>query len=121
MQQDTVTYPKVKASVQAEKGGGNVDETPRGDNDDETVYRTTGELPDTIDWANVQLHDHDPILRVEVSRYKGVYHNGARGLWFAEISIDGISYSLGYYEEEEKAAVAFATAVVKYRNQRNKV
>ena len=48
------------------------------------------------------MHDHDPILRVEVSRYKGVYNNGAREGWLAEISIDGIKYSLGYYEEEEK-------------------
>lgn len=49
------------------------------------------------------------------------YRNNGRGKqWVATIILKGNPYHLGYYDEEDAAAVAYATAVVKYRKQRNK-
>jgi hypothetical protein len=49
------------------------------------------------------------------SKYEGVSFNKAWNKWQAKISFDGKRYSVGYYDNEEKAAIDYARAVSKYK------
>ena len=49
------------------------------------------------------------------SKYQGVSYWKTRNKWRAKITIDGKSYFIGYYENEEEAAIDYARAVFKYR------
>ena len=51
------------------------------------------------------------------SKYAGVYFDKVRNKWKSEISIDGKKYYVGYYKNEEDAAVDYARAVFKYKGQ----
>jgi hypothetical protein len=46
------------------------------------------------------------------SRFKGVYWNSERFLWQAQICVCRVSRSLGRYEDEEAAAMAYDRAAV---------
>ena len=52
------------------------------------------------------------------SKYKGVYFDKVRKKWQAGMSIDGKRQFIGYYEGEKEAAIDYARAVFKYRDQR---
>jgi len=49
------------------------------------------------------------------SKYEGVTFNKATNKWRAQIMIDGKSHSIGYYDNEEEAAIDYARAVFKYK------
>ncbi len=49
------------------------------------------------------------------SAYEGVYLHKATNKWKVQISIDGRQHYIGYYDNEEEAAVDYARAVFKYR------
>eukprot|EP00984_Skeletonema_dohrnii_P027193 scaffold16684_cov79-Skeletonema_dohrnii-CCMP3373.AAC.1 len=51
------------------------------------------------------------------SKYIGVTFNKQKNKWHAQISIDGKVRFIGYYENEEEAAVDYARAVFKYRGE----
>ena len=63
------------------------------------------------------------------SKYAGVYLNGSSNKyyskiivstdkkWCAKISVDGKQHTIGYYENEEEAAIDYARAVFKYKGQ----
>jgi hypothetical protein len=54
------------------------------------------------------------------SKYHGITHNKMKNKWRAQITIDGKQHSIGYYENEEEAAVDYARAVFKYDAVRKK-
>ena len=49
------------------------------------------------------------------SKYTGVYFHKESNKWMARIRIGGKQYSIGFYENEEEAAIDYARAVFKYR------
>ena len=49
------------------------------------------------------------------SKYKGVCFNKAKGKWLAQISVEGKLHYIGYYDNEEEAAIEYARAVSKYK------
>jgi hypothetical protein len=49
------------------------------------------------------------------SKYTGVSFHKNRNKWHAQIMIEGKKRHIGYYDDEEEAAVDFARAVLKYR------
>eukprot|EP00985_Skeletonema_marinoi_P030622 scaffold32934_cov175-Skeletonema_marinoi.AAC.6 len=51
------------------------------------------------------------------SKYKGVYFNKAMKKWHAQIMIAGKSLFIGYYDNDEEAAVDYARAVFKFKGQ----
>eukprot|EP00985_Skeletonema_marinoi_P011783 scaffold5597_cov91-Skeletonema_marinoi.AAC.1 len=51
------------------------------------------------------------------SKYTGVSFNKASHKWNAQIMIDGKQHCIGFYDNEEEAAVDYARAVFKYRGQ----
>jgi hypothetical protein len=56
-------------------------------------------------------------IKEGASKYKGVFFYKPKNKWQAQISIDGKLRFIGYYENEEEAAVDYARALVKYRGQ----
>ena len=51
------------------------------------------------------------------SKYTGVCFNKRSSKWQATISIDGTQRLIGYYNDEEEAAVDYARAVFKYKSR----
>eukprot|EP00984_Skeletonema_dohrnii_P017348 scaffold7875_cov71-Skeletonema_dohrnii-CCMP3373.AAC.1 len=51
------------------------------------------------------------------AKYRGVCFNKQMNKWQAQIYIDGKDQRIGYYENEEEAAVDYARAVFKYKGQ----
>jgi ribosomal protein L12E/L44/L45/RPP1/RPP2 len=49
------------------------------------------------------------------SKYTGVYFDKVRKKWKAQIKIDGTHCTLGRFNDEEAAGVAYATALFKYK------
>ena len=49
------------------------------------------------------------------SKYTGVYYEKTAAKWKAQIMVDGIVRSIGYYENEEAAALDYARAAFKYK------
>ena len=73
---------------------------------------------------NIDLSDvppQPPILKRKgrqkkgASKYTGVYFNINANKWLARITIDGKQLHIGYYENEEEAAIDYARAVFKYK------
>eukprot|EP00984_Skeletonema_dohrnii_P020662 scaffold10143_cov119-Skeletonema_dohrnii-CCMP3373.AAC.1 len=56
-------------------------------------------------------------IRDGASKYKGVSFNKLMNKWKAQLSIEGKNRCIGHYENEEEAAVDYARAVFKYKNQ----
>jgi len=56
-------------------------------------------------------------IKEGASKYTGVTFNKKMNKWQAKIRIDGKSRHIGYYENEEEAAVDYARAVFKYKGQ----
>jgi len=54
-------------------------------------------------------------VREGSSKYTGVYFEKGMNKWKAQIMIEGIVRSIGYYEIEEEAAADYARAVFKYK------
>eukprot|EP00985_Skeletonema_marinoi_P008610 scaffold3934_cov78-Skeletonema_marinoi.AAC.3 len=54
-------------------------------------------------------------VREGSSKYTGVYFEKGMNKWKAQIMIEGIARSIGYYEIEEEAAADYARAVFKYK------
>ncbi|KAK1739959.1 hypothetical protein QTG54_009718 [Skeletonema marinoi] len=52
------------------------------------------------------------------SRYTGVSFDKRMNNWTAQISIEGKQRHIGYYENEEEAAIDYARAVFKYKEKR---
>jgi CTP:phosphocholine cytidylyltransferase-like protein len=52
------------------------------------------------------------------SKYVGVYFNKMKNKWVAQLRIEGKQRRVGYYDEEEEAAVDYARALFKYRVNR---
>ncbi len=87
----------------------------RGDTKEKTKRRRRADK--FIDLTDVP--PQSPILRgVEkgsASKYKGVTFSKTINKWQARIQIDGKNHCIGYYEDEEEAAVDYARAVFKYK------
>eukprot|EP00984_Skeletonema_dohrnii_P021387 scaffold10675_cov107-Skeletonema_dohrnii-CCMP3373.AAC.1 len=56
-------------------------------------------------------------IKEGASKYMGVSFDKRTNKWQAQISIDGKLRFIGYYENEEEAAVDYARALFKYKNQ----
>ena len=54
-------------------------------------------------------------IKEGASKYTGVFLNQQRYKWVAQIRIDGKLLLIGYYDDEEEAAVDYARAVFKYK------
>ena len=52
------------------------------------------------------------------SKYKGVSYNKQSNKWHATITVKGKQRHIGYYDDEEEAAVDYARAVFKYTADR---
>ena len=52
------------------------------------------------------------------SKYAGVYFAKSRNKWMARIRIDGKKRHIGYYVNDEEAAVDYARAAFKYRSEK---
>eukprot|EP00984_Skeletonema_dohrnii_P005687 scaffold2005_cov115-Skeletonema_dohrnii-CCMP3373.AAC.8 len=80
---------------------------------------------DTFDFDLTDVPPQSPIpkcagrIKEGSSKYKGVYFNKQRNKykWQVQISIDGKKRHIGYYENEEEAAIDYARAVFKYKGQ----
>jgi len=55
-------------------------------------------------------------MKEGASKYAGIYFRKETKKWSAQIRIDGTKRIIGYYENEEEAAVDYARAVFKYGN-----
>jgi len=49
------------------------------------------------------------------SKYTGCYYEKSWGKWKSQIMVDGRVRSIGYYDEEEDAAISYAKAAFKYK------
>ena len=56
-------------------------------------------------------------IKYGASKYTGVTFHKARGKWNAKIKINGKRSFIGYYDNEEEAAIDYARALYKYRGQ----
>eukprot|EP00985_Skeletonema_marinoi_P016761 scaffold9054_cov137-Skeletonema_marinoi.AAC.4 len=56
-------------------------------------------------------------IKEGTSKYTGVSFDKRMNKWHARIDIDGKHRRIGYYDNEEEAAVDYARAVFKYKNQ----
>eukprot|EP00984_Skeletonema_dohrnii_P002786 scaffold958_cov128-Skeletonema_dohrnii-CCMP3373.AAC.4 len=56
-------------------------------------------------------------IKEGASKYTGVSFDKQKNKWTAQITIDGKQRRIGYYENEEEAAVDYARAVFKYKGQ----
>jgi len=56
-------------------------------------------------------------IKEGASKYKGVYFNKPMKKWQTQIMIAGKSQFIGYYDNDEEAAVDYARAVFKYKGQ----
>ena len=56
-------------------------------------------------------------IKEGASKYTGVSFNKAANKWRARILIEGTERSIGYYENEEEAAIDYARAVFKYKGE----
>eukprot|EP00984_Skeletonema_dohrnii_P001473 scaffold470_cov72-Skeletonema_dohrnii-CCMP3373.AAC.2 len=54
-------------------------------------------------------------MKEGASKYAGIYFLKVTKKWAAQIRIDGTKRVIGYYEDEEEAAVDYARAVFKYK------
>eukprot|EP00984_Skeletonema_dohrnii_P011490 scaffold4593_cov74-Skeletonema_dohrnii-CCMP3373.AAC.3 len=54
-------------------------------------------------------------IKEGASKYRGVFFDKQRNKWLAQIYIDGMNRRIGYYDNEEEAAVDYARAVFKYK------
>ncbi len=54
------------------------------------------------------------------SKYTGVSFHKQQNKWQASIMIDGRQQSIGYYDNEEEAAVDYARALFKYEERRQR-
>ena len=57
-------------------------------------------------------------VREGSSKYTGVYFEKGMNKWKAQIMIEGIARSIGYYEIEEEAAADYARAAFKYKSKK---
>jgi hypothetical protein len=73
------------------------------------------------DRFEIDLSDVPPQLPIRVkegsSKYAGVHFRKAKNKWQTQIKIEGKNRHIGYYENEEEAAIDYARAVFKYRGQ----
>jgi hypothetical protein len=71
---------------------------------------------DTSDLTQIRIASRTENARnsrgwqIRSSRFKGVSWNKARGKWYACITLDGHSQSLGHFDHEEDAAKAYDAA-----------
>eukprot|EP00985_Skeletonema_marinoi_P024854 scaffold17674_cov148-Skeletonema_marinoi.AAC.3 len=56
-------------------------------------------------------------IKEGASKYKGVHLNKQKNKWQAKIGFEGKNRHIGYYDNEDEAAVDYARAVFKYKNQ----
>eukprot|EP00984_Skeletonema_dohrnii_P034175 scaffold33466_cov155-Skeletonema_dohrnii-CCMP3373.AAC.1 len=74
-----------------------------------------------IDLSGVPLQSPIPKsaghIKEGASKYKGVSFDKRTNKWYAKITIEGKQRHIGYYDNEEAAAVDYARAVFKYRGQ----
>ena len=71
--------------------------------------------PSNNDISNLQIVSHRHNLskdRKGSSSFHGVYWYKAYGKWYARIRVQGKRKSLGYYEDEEDAALAYNAALL---------
>ena len=54
-------------------------------------------------------------IKTGASKFAGVYFNKAMNKWYAQIHINGKDRHIGYYKNEEEAAIDYARAVFKFR------
>eukprot|EP00984_Skeletonema_dohrnii_P000070 scaffold23_cov101-Skeletonema_dohrnii-CCMP3373.AAC.5 len=57
-------------------------------------------------------------IKEGASKYTGVFFDKQMNKWTAQISIEGKQRHIGYYDNEEEAAIDFARAVFKYKEKR---
>ena len=53
-------------------------------------------------------------IKEGASKYKGVCYNKQSNKWHTTIRVKGKQWHIGYYDDEEEAAVDYARAVFKY-------
>ena len=52
------------------------------------------------------------------SKYTGCYYDKSAGKWKSQIMVDGCVRSIGYYDKEEDAAIAYGKAAFKYKQKK---
>ena len=96
------------------KGAGDTKERKR---------RKKGQKKQLIDLTDVPAQP--PILKISgkdgTSKYQGVSLHKSVNKWNAQITLDGKKHSIGYYANEEQAAVDYARARFKYKAGNAKV
>lgn len=82
-------------------------------------------LPQPLILKNALLHSKEyndntrrRNIRKGSSKYTGIYFEKGMKKWKAQIMIEGIVRSIGYYETEEEAAADYARAAFKYKPKR---
>ena len=82
--------------------------------------KSSGSGP-AIDLSDVPPQQPVPKIKGRIkegaSKYTGVTFNKRTKKWKGEISIDGKQRHIGYYNNEEEAAIDYARAVFKYQGQ----
>ncbi len=78
------------------------------------------------EWFVIDLSDVPPqlpipksvgLMKEGASKYAGVHFRKAENKWIAKIAINGKRRHIGYYKNEEEAAIDYARAIFKYRGQ----
>jgi hypothetical protein len=94
---------------------------PSGDSisNEVTKKRKRRQNPSVIDLSGVPPQQPIPKSGGRVnegaSKYTGVWFNKRANKWIAQITIEEKQRTIGYYENEEEAAVDYARAVYKYK------
>ena len=85
------------------------------------MRETNLSLPRPIDLSGVCPQPPIPKMKGHIkegaSKYIGIYFHKSMSKWYAQIMIKGNHRFIGYYENEEEAAVDYARALFKYKGQ----
>ena len=106
-----------KCGIQVYKGQGALDKA------EEQIARNKARMHSSLGIDLSDVPPQPPIaksagrIKDGASKYTGVSFNKASHKWNAQIMIDGKQHCIGFYDNEEEAAVDYARAIFKYKGQ----